>query len=256
MLILDSCINTPTYSPKGRALDYCKVIDDFVAKIRELRQYELSAEDWRVIKLVSHWLKAFRAATTQMSTTKRSMLSSTQAIFHGLQESLQESLHELPNNTPPHLKDSLIKAHRKLSDYYMKFDESPFYIWSSLLDPQISFEGLSADCGDDHMLQSHLEHAKNQLYSETLSGSPQKAATHNFRTSHVWLVISSLFLVTLTCSKPLSSIGSAVAVECIFSGGRDTISLRRASLQPNTIRTLMLVKQRLRLARNAITVID
>jgi hypothetical protein len=35
--------------------------------------------------------------------------------------------------------------------------------------------------------------------------------------------------------------GSAVAVECIFSWGRDTISLRRASLEPDTIRTLMLV---------------
>ncbi|KAJ7041108.1 hypothetical protein C8F04DRAFT_947617, partial [Mycena alexandri] len=46
--------------------------------------------------------------------------------------------------------------------------------------------------------------------------------------------------------------GSAVAVEHIFSGGRDTISLRRASLKPHTIRTLMMVKQRLRLARNAV----
>ena len=44
------------------------------------------------------------------------------------------------------------------------------------------------------------------------------------------------------CSSP----GSAVAVERIFSGGRDTISLRRASLQPETIRTLMLVKQQLK----------
>ena len=42
--------------------------------------------------------------------------------------------------------------------------------------------------------------------------------------------------------------GSAVAVERIFSGGHDTISLRRASLNPETIRTLMLVKQRLHLA--------
>jgi hypothetical protein len=46
--------------------------------------------------------------------------------------------------------------------------------------------------------------------------------------------------------------GSAVAVERIFSGGRDTISLRRASLKPDTIRVLMLVKQRLRLARESI----
>ena len=43
-----------------------------------------------------------------------------------------------------------------------------------------------------------------------------------------------------------------MAVERIFSGGRDTISLRRASLKPDTIRTLMIVKQRLRLARMAV----
>lgn len=43
--------------------------------------------------------------------------------------------------------------------------------------------------------------------------------------------------------------GSAVAVERVFSGGRDTISLRRASLKPDTIRVLMLVKQRIRMRR-------
>jgi hypothetical protein len=48
-----------------------------------------------------------------------------------------------------------------------------------------------------------------------------------------------------------SKLGSAVAVERIFSGGRDTISLRRASLIPGTIQVLMLVKQRLWLARVA-----
>jgi len=46
--------------------------------------------------------------------------------------------------------------------------------------------------------------------------------------------------------------GSAVAVERIFSGGRDTISLRRASLKPETIRMLMLVKRKLILAREGI----
>ncbi|KAG2070376.1 hypothetical protein BDR04DRAFT_1019021, partial [Suillus decipiens] len=87
--------------------------------------------NWSAIQLDSDWLKAFQSATTQMSTTKCSMLSSTQAVLHGLQESLQESLCELPNNTPPHLKDSLIQAHQKLSNYYTKFNESPFYLWSS-----------------------------------------------------------------------------------------------------------------------------
>ena len=49
-----------------------------------------------------------------------------------------------------------------------------------------------------------------------------------------------------------SSLGSAVAVERVFSGGRDMISLWHASLQPGTIRTLMMVKQHLRLKRTEI----
>ncbi|KAJ7193248.1 hypothetical protein GGX14DRAFT_379406, partial [Mycena pura] len=49
--------------------------------------------------------------------------------------------------------------------------------------------------------------------------------------------------------KVLMIAGSAVAVERVFSGGRDTISLRRARLNAETIRTLMLVKHHLRLKR-------
>ena len=115
----------------GHALDYRDVIDNFVAKNRELRSLELSTADWDAIALVTKWLKSFRSATTQMSTTKCSMLSSTHAIFRGLQEDIRNSLAELPDGAPAKLKMSLMKAHRKLSDYYTKLDESPYYIWSS-----------------------------------------------------------------------------------------------------------------------------
>ena len=115
----------------GRALDYQSVIDDFVAKNKDLRKFEMHADDWDAITLVTQWLKSFRSATTQMSTTKHPMLSSTHAIYRGLQESLRESLRNLPNNTPPKLKLGLTRAHRKLSDYYNKIDDSPYYTWSS-----------------------------------------------------------------------------------------------------------------------------
>lgn len=119
------CIST------GRALDYRAVIDNFVAKNRELRAHELNNEDWTAIILVTRWLKAFRSATTQMSTTSTPMLSTTHAIFRGLQDDLRQSLAQLPNSAPPYLKTALVKAHRKLSDYYTKLDDSPYYIFAS-----------------------------------------------------------------------------------------------------------------------------
>ena len=62
---------------------------------------------------------------------------------------------------------------------------------------------------------------------------------------HSWLVLT---LVVLDFAYLVRS-GSAVAVECVFSGRHDTISLRRASLKPSTIQCLMLIKHKLLLAR-------
>jgi hypothetical protein len=115
----------------GRALDFREAIDSFVAKTRDLRAFELTASDWESIILITGWLKAFRSATTQMSTTKRATLSFTHAIFRGLQESVRQSLRDLPAGAAPQLKQAILLAHRKLSDYYFKFDESPLYIWAS-----------------------------------------------------------------------------------------------------------------------------
>jgi len=74
------------------------------------------------------------------------------------------------------------------------------------------------------------------------------------------LVISFAFQVHSILSYSHSSVypflGSAVAVEHIFSSGRDTISIRCASLQPDTIWTLMVLKHHIRRTRgvNAINI--
>lgn len=91
---------------------------------------ELSADDWDSIELVTRWLKTFRSATTQMSSTKRSMLSSTHAIFRGLQDSIRGFIKGLPSDASPHLRTALLNSHMKLSDYYYKFDASPYYVWA------------------------------------------------------------------------------------------------------------------------------
>ena len=66
------------------------------------------------------------------------------------------------------------------------------------------------------------------------------------------LSIQGVFLLPASRYYSDVSKGSAVVVECIFSGERDTISLRHASLKPRTIRTLMSVKRRLGLAQGVI----
>jgi hypothetical protein len=115
----------------GRALDHRKIIDDFVGKHRDMHHLDLTAVDWDAITLVAGWLKSFRTATTLMSTTKRPVLSFTHAVFRGLQDDLRTSIRELPPATPSALRNGLIEAHRKLSDYYYKLDESPYYTWAA-----------------------------------------------------------------------------------------------------------------------------
>ncbi|KAG2123792.1 uncharacterized protein EDB93DRAFT_600417 [Suillus bovinus] len=101
------------------------------------------------------WLKAFRSATTQMSTTKRPMLSSAHAIFRGLEESLRDDLANLPDSAPTKIRLALINAHRKLSDYFFKIDDSPYYVWASILDPRITYEGLRDDCDANDTMPLH-----------------------------------------------------------------------------------------------------
>ena len=50
--------------------------------------------------------------------------------------------------------------------------------------------------------------------------------------------------------------GSAVAIKHIFSGGRDTISLCRASLKPDVIHSLMVLKHHLLLKRSSVIELD
>jgi hypothetical protein len=115
----------------GRALDFLAEIDDFIFQNEDLCNLALTEAEWESITQVAGWLKAFRSATTQMSTTKQPMLSTAHAIFCGLQDEVRNALRSLPDSTSPMIKDGLLAAHQKLSEYYYRFDISPFYIWAA-----------------------------------------------------------------------------------------------------------------------------
>ena len=117
----------------GRALDYRDTIDSFILRNKDLHSLELSNADWESIKLVASWLKSFRYATTEMSTTKSPMLSMTHAIFWGLQDKIKDIIRDLPNSVSPEIQLGLTDAHHKLSNYYYQYDASPFYTWAACM---------------------------------------------------------------------------------------------------------------------------
>jgi hypothetical protein len=120
--------------PEGRALDHRGPINVYVSKDcaagGELRQCMLEDSEWEALVMVSSWLKIFREATVLMSTTKRPMLSSTHAIFRGLQARLQDIITGLPSDVELELRDGLVASHLKLSEYFAKFDESAYCLWA------------------------------------------------------------------------------------------------------------------------------
>jgi hypothetical protein len=134
-----------SFLKSGRALDYREAIDIFLARNRDLCNYELSVHEWECVILVTEWLDSFRSATTQMSTTKCSMVSFTHAIFRGLQDYIKTVLGDLPGATSPQLILGLTAAHAKLGDYYYKFDESPLYTWASRMSPPCCVVSIMPD---------------------------------------------------------------------------------------------------------------
>ncbi|KAJ7076713.1 hypothetical protein C8R44DRAFT_896511 [Mycena epipterygia] len=99
-----------------------------------------------------------------MSNTKKPMLSFTTAIVRGLQDDIPTTIKALPIDTPSVLRNGVLEAHRKLSDYYYyNFDQSPYNTWAALLDPRISYDRLRADFEGDEDLLDHLKSAKDRL---------------------------------------------------------------------------------------------
>ncbi|KAF8237819.1 hypothetical protein L208DRAFT_1245537 [Tricholoma matsutake] len=126
---------------------------------------------------------------------------STITVFCGLQDELREIIHDLPDSVPPSLKQGLTDAHCKLSDYYYKIDTSPYYLWSSLLDPCISYDALQEDFAHDSTLLAQLKSSKLnlRLHFDTNYNSPQNLSNSTCLSS---TPTSSLLSVT---SEPTST---------------------------------------------------
>ncbi|KAL0953082.1 hypothetical protein HGRIS_004355 [Hohenbuehelia grisea] len=162
MLILDVRTRwSSTHQMLRRALDNKDAFPGFVGKhYRELAKFDLDDDDWATIKMTP-------------------MLSTTFAIFRGLQEHLQDILRSLPGTTSSKLKKALLDSHRKLSDYYYKYDESPYYTWAALLDPRIGYERMRDNYTDDRPSWSTLNKPRS-LFTTITAHIMQSGTPHLF----------------------------------------------------------------------------
>jgi hypothetical protein len=111
-----------------RAVKYRQAVD------RYARQYDherLTDLEWRAIETVTSWLELYRIATSYMSSTKQTTLSSVYSILTALQDDLRVQLHRYDDSLPVQLSLGLQNALSKLSMYFSKTDVSPYYLWSS-----------------------------------------------------------------------------------------------------------------------------
>jgi len=126
----------------GRAIDFRDAINSYTSQSSDLQEFCLTDEDWENIIMVTSWLKLFRSATVQMSATKTPMLSKALELMQDLEAHLKDTIINLPWNVSTHIRDALVAPHGKLSEYYYKFDESPFYTWSMCMCLSLSFDYL------------------------------------------------------------------------------------------------------------------
>jgi hypothetical protein len=157
---------------------YKDAIDWFV-HVNDLRDAQLSSEEWGAIQIASNWLKLFRTATTLMSSSKETTISWVYLVFTRLQDHVRTQLATLSDTVPLELKIGLYWAHNKLTQYFALLYRSPYYLWASsmliffpvpcahdihpVLDPQIMYSGLISKFKDEDDLLSDITAAKIAL---------------------------------------------------------------------------------------------
>jgi hypothetical protein len=79
------------------------------------------------------------------------MVSTVHAVFCGLQEHIKEILQNLPDTALPQLRNGLLAAHQKLSEYYYRSDESLYYTWAA---SQYCYSSHFRKVADSSIIQS------------------------------------------------------------------------------------------------------
>lgn len=116
-----------------------RVAIDEIAKNKDLRKYELSKEDWRILHQVLEFLEEFAIITKYIEGSGYPTLSLVVPMYHRLLvilEDISKNLHESISH--PLIVEGASASLQKLSLYYDK--TSPIVIAATFMDPRLKMQ--------------------------------------------------------------------------------------------------------------------
>ncbi|CAB4490884.1 unnamed protein product [Rhizophagus irregularis] len=263
--ILEMPINTGEVIPMA--------LDAIARSDKELRNFELSDDEWNRIDEVVSVLMIFVHTTNVMSSAKYPMLSSVVPLYNYLIDELEDycESHDSSSDIVIATKAGI----EKLERYYAKTDDTNMYTVATVLDPR-----LKLGYYEDHKWkQNFINFAKetvldiyNTKYgpSEHLEGGNVNVDNNGFL-NHIfgkqqkiqqsevdlylkapraepqqdillwWKANETVYPHLAKMARDYIAItATSVSVERVFSGGADLLATKRCSLKAETIRACMI----------------
>jgi hypothetical protein len=262
-----------TFLMLERALELREPLDNFAACDRDLREYQLTDEEWSLLETVSGLLKVFKDATDCLCASSYPTLSTAIPIYNYMMDQVEDF-----RDTHSECKaivEATSAAIEKFKEYYSKGSDAAVYPVATILDPRLKMEYYREHKWEPewiNLAKETLERVFRTYGTSTIHSAPashheepRKAImAHVFKRQRMtemdelcsylaspradmevdvlswWKANASVYPRLSEIARDYLAIPATGApVERMFSIGTDVVTQKRASLNPDTIRACL-----------------
>ncbi|GBB87371.1 hypothetical protein RclHR1_13820001 [Rhizophagus clarus] len=251
-----------TFDMLSHAFMMREAIDAMVNSDKDLRNFEITDDEWDKINEIISVLKIFVQTTKILSTAKYPMLSSSIPIYNYLMDRLEAYCENFDSSND--IVIAVKAGLKKLEFYYEKSDETTMYTIATVLDPRFKLGYYE----DNKWKQSFIHYAKDTVLNayntnyapgstnvEVVDDNDNEFLDHIFgkKKNHqneveiylknpradqnqdvlLWWKLNEVEYTHLAAMARdyLAIAATSVPVERIFSGGTDLITAKRSNLK-------------------------
>ncbi|CAB5213516.1 unnamed protein product [Rhizophagus irregularis] len=165
-----------TYLMLKRALELQVPLDNIAAIDRELNDFSILSDEWKIIEELCRVLKIFQDATEYMSQSKFITLSASIPVYNALLEHIENLLDEQNTSYCPILevRSAIRMGYEKLKEYYARTDDSYIYPIATILDPRIKLKYYTQQKWEQEYIDASLKIIKetyNNNYKNTFQNT-------------------------------------------------------------------------------------